>query len=177
MIKFFFKVLKLGLIIIHICYFLGMIWFIITKITYEEELEHQKLMSEAELSAHNTDAFLTYYDLLDNTATRNTIIGTYFAFTTLSTVGFGDFTPRSNVERSIGAFILISGVAMFSFLMGNFIEILSTYNTLHANLDDGDTLAKFFGTLVHFNDGDPIDTDMKKKIEEHFDYLWKNDRN
>jgi hypothetical protein len=71
----------------------------------------------------------------------------YFAFTTLSTVGFGDLTPRSDIERAMGSFILISGVAMFSFLMGNFIQILGSYTTLNADLDDGDTLSEFFGML------------------------------
>lgn len=113
----------------------------------------------------------------DNDPLRNSIIGLYFGFTTLSTVGFGDFSPRSDIERAMGSFILISGVAMFSFLMGNFIEILGTYNTLNSDLDDGDTLARFFGTMVHFNMGEPMDINVKREIETHFDYLWKNDKN
>jgi hypothetical protein len=84
-------------------------------------------MSPAELEAHNTDTFYEYYQLGQNTPTENTIIGLYYTFTTLSTVGFGDFAPRSNSERQLGAFLLISGVAMFSYLMGNFLEILSNY--------------------------------------------------
>jgi hypothetical protein len=71
--------------------------------------------------AHNTDTFIEYYGLGENTPTRNTIIGMYYAFTTLATVGFGDYAPRSNFERGLGSFVLISGTAMFSFLLGNFI--------------------------------------------------------
>jgi len=52
------------------------------------------------------------------------VIVTYYAFTTLSTVGFGDFHPRSDAERAICAVILLAGVAIFSYIMGNFIEIL-----------------------------------------------------
>jgi hypothetical protein len=48
----------------------------------------------------------------------------YYAFTTLSTVGFGDFFPSSNSERALCSFILLGGVAIFSYIMGNFIEIL-----------------------------------------------------
>ncbi len=44
----------------------------------------------------------------------------YFAFTSLSTVGFGDINPRSNIERLLGAFMLLLGVAIFSVFMGNF---------------------------------------------------------
>lgn len=52
------------------------------------------------------------------------LIVTYFAFTTLSTVGFGDYHPRSDSERAVCAIILLVGVAIFSYIMGNFIEIL-----------------------------------------------------
>jgi len=47
---------------------------------------------------------------------------------------------------------------MFSFLMGNFIEILGTFKDLTAEFDDGDTLSKFIGTMKHFNDGEEIST-------------------
>ena len=50
---------------------------------------------------------------------------TYFAFTSLSTVGFGDFHPRSDYERIFASFILISGVSMFSYIMSKFIEMMS----------------------------------------------------
>jgi hypothetical protein len=87
----------------------------------------------------------------ENSHDENIVIGFYFAITTLSTVGLGDYTPRNNEERALGVLFLFSGVAIFSFLMGNFIEILSTYQDLQANFDDGETLMKFFGTLKNFN--------------------------
>lgn len=51
----------------------------------------------------------------------------YFAFTSLSTVGFGDFNPRGDIERILCAFILLFGVAIFSYIMGNFIDILDQF--------------------------------------------------
>lgn len=48
----------------------------------------------------------------------------YFAFTSLSTIGFGDFHPKSDFERSMCALILLFGVAIFSYIMGIFINIL-----------------------------------------------------
>ena len=51
---------------------------------------------------------------------------------------------------------------MFSYLMGSFITILANYQNLNANLDDGETLAKFFGTMQHFNDQKGIDDSLKK---------------
>lgn len=42
----------------------------------------------------------------------------YYAITTLSTIGFGDMSPISAQERLVACFILLIGVAVFSFIMG-----------------------------------------------------------
>jgi hypothetical protein len=76
---------------------------------------------------------------------------TYFAITSLSTVGFGDYHPRGDTERIVCAIILLFGVAIFSYIMSIFIEILDTIGQFNADLDDGDNLAKFFGILRQFN--------------------------
>ena len=88
---------------------------------------------------------------MERTEIENTILVAYYSFTSLSTVGFGDFHPRSNSERVFAALILLFGVAIFSYIMGIFISILATYKVLDAELDDGDNLSKFFGMLKKFN--------------------------
>ena len=49
---------------------------------------------------------------------RKLVICCYFSMTTLSTVGYGDFTPKTEVEKIIGIIIMIVGIAFFSFIMG-----------------------------------------------------------
>ena len=49
----------------------------------------------------------------------------YFALTTLTTVGFGDYHPISDTERLIGSFMLLFGVATSSFLMGELLNIIN----------------------------------------------------
>ena len=51
----------------------------------------------------------------------------YYAFTTLSTVGFGDFHPKNNTERALTSMILLFGVIVFSYLTGNFLELVNGY--------------------------------------------------
>ena len=48
----------------------------------------------------------------------------YFALTTLTTVGFGDYYPISDTERLIGSFMLLFGVMTSSFLMGELLNII-----------------------------------------------------
>lgn len=52
------------------------------------------------------------------------IISCYFAITTLSTVGYGDLYPVSPLEMLVTVVIQMAGVAFFSYIMGEFIEII-----------------------------------------------------
>lgn len=41
---------------------------------------------------------------------------TYFIFTTMSTVGYGDYSPKSLIDRTLTVVVLITGVVIFSIL-------------------------------------------------------------
>ena len=65
------------------------------------------------------------YDEIDHDLHASAMIQVvYFQFTSLSTVGFGDYHPQSDFERFICTFILLVGVLMFSFIMGYYIKIM-----------------------------------------------------
>jgi len=64
----------------------------------------------------------------------------YFSFTTLSTVGFGDFNPKSNLERLYMAFGMLLGVSIFSWILGNFIDMLDTIKNFQKDFEDGNKL-------------------------------------
>ena len=130
------KIIKVTLVIFNVAYFFGVIWFVFADITWDViEPIYEDLTPD-----HNLDYFMNYYKLEENSQMRNTVISCYFAFTTLSTVGFGDFHPESNIEKWVGTVVLLLGVAMFSFLLGQFIEILEKYQALNAELEDADNL-------------------------------------
>lgn len=82
-------------------------------------------------------------------------------FTSLSTVGFGDFRPYSSLERIVCSAIILLGVAIFSYIMGKFIEILDVFKSLNDSLDEGERLILFFGVLRQFNYNKPIDDGLK----------------
>ena len=100
------------------------------------------------------------------------IIVVYFAFTTLATIGYGDYHAISSEERIISSFILLFGVAVFSFIMGNFIEILMSFKHVTAENEESEDLTKWLGLLARFNKGRPLPKEMTKKIETYFDYYW-----
>jgi len=55
----------------------------------------------------------------------------YFLFTTLSTVGFGDFHPINEWEAAFTAAVLLVGVLIFGYLMGNFIEMSDAFLSMN----------------------------------------------
>ena len=111
-IMYIFRVFRLVLFILILSYFLGTFWYIITYHTTSFDAENPEF------------TFYNEYALGENTDYQNLVIVVYFAFTTLSTVGFGDFNPKSEIERIVTTFILLVGVACFSYIMGQFIDIL-----------------------------------------------------
>ena len=101
--------------------------------------------------------FLTYNNLNEGVSDlRMAIIVVYFSMTSLSTVGFGDFNPRSDGERLVCSMALLFGVAIFSYFMGHIIEILDQNLKCSKEIGDDDSLAKFFGCMKRFNNGKRI---------------------
>ena len=100
----------------------------------------------------------------------------YFALTTLSTVGYGDYSPISSPERIMGAMILLAGVAIFSIFQGSLNDMIVDYREKTSSSGDFDNLYKWMSFLQRFNQGKQLKKELKKKIEHFFEYYWENDR-
>lgn len=74
----------------------------------------------------------------------------YFALTTLSTVGYGDYYPDSDVEMIFTSLVMLGGVAFFSYIMGNFIEIISNYENKMGGVNKSDDLDTWIVELERF---------------------------
>lgn len=104
-----FQVFRLLLFILILSYFLGTLWYIMTKQTTKQDDEW---------------TFYNAYNMEDRDSINSLSIVVYFMLTTLTTVGFGDYNPKSEMERIIMTFILLIGVACFSWIMSQFMDIL-----------------------------------------------------
>jgi hypothetical protein len=93
------------------------------------------------------------WNLVEETGIRRSIISMYFAFTTLSTIGLGDFYPVSDIERLVGAFILLIGVAIFSYIMGELLSMIIKIQNLNINFGQDEELERFFLLLRKYNNG------------------------
>ena len=102
----------------------------------------------------------------------------YFALTTLSTVGYGDYHPISDLEMIITSLVMLGGVAFFSYIMGNFIEIITNYDAKMGTLDKSDELNTWITSLERFTNKTKtnLSVSLVNQIISNQNYLWDNDR-
>lgn len=100
----------------------------------------------------------------------------YFSFTTLSTVGFGDLHPKTNLERIVIAIIMVFGVSIFSYCLGEIVEMMrEVYNLMTVSLHQDEELELFIGALRRFSGEEYENNRFKhfiKDMEDYFQYRW-----
>lgn len=161
-IRFLFKIIRLIIIAIIITYFVGCFWY---------------LFCDKMSVYYDGHDFINKNNLENKSAFDKLIISCYFALTTLTTVGYGDYVAVNNSERIFAIFVMLLGVAMFSYVMGSFTELISSYDKKMGVSDKGSDLQNWLSLLGKFSKNKPFSSDLIKKIDKHFAYFWKNDRN
>ena len=161
MLMYFYKIFRLIIIAIIITYFLGCLWYFISN----------------EVNSDSTSqTFAKTFGLVNESDARKLIVSCYFALTTLSTVGYGDYYPLSNIERIVAWVVMLLGVAFFSFIMGNFIEIITSYDQKMGIIDKGTDLHNWMTLLTRYTNNKPLPKSLINSIDGHFTYFWANDR-
>lgn len=72
--------------------------------------------------------------------------------------------------------IMLGGVAFFSYIMGNFIEILTNYEKKMGVSDKSGDLTEWMQKLTRFTNNQPLAPFLVNDIEQNFRYYWNNDR-
>jgi hypothetical protein len=171
MIVKLFEIGTLVFIIFASSYFLGLMWYI-----FVHDIQDWEHITMTDVY-NGYDTFYTYADyrfIVDEngnpTSDWSTLVKVwYYGITTLSTIGFGDFLPKSVNEKVVAAFVMMLGVSIFSYIMGNFIDILISYKNFSSSGDQKD-LTKWVAHLTKFNRGQKLDMKLIKAVEDFFDY-------
>jgi len=100
----------------------------------------------------------------------------YFALTTLSTVGYGEYVPKSNTEKISTVIVMMSGVAFFSYIMNEFIEIIANREAKLGAKDRSPELASWIISLQRFTSYQPLNHSIVENIYQNQNYFWENDR-
>jgi hypothetical protein len=134
MISFVFKMIKILIFVCSSSYFFAMAFKYL--IDLQSDFLNWGRFRPSDVPEITEDHFLLAYEMEDMSDYDSMLRLIYFSFTSLTTVGFGDFNPKSNAERVFIAFGLLFGVAIFSYIMSEAIEMIDQYKKSDAN-DEG----------------------------------------
>jgi len=91
----------------------------------------------------------------------------YWAFTTLTTVGYGDLTPLLPLEVGYCILIQLGGSTMFGFIIGNVASLMSHEDHNLAIIKEKMTSVSDY---MKFR---KLPANLAKKIRRHYEYTWK----
>lgn len=92
----------------------------------------------------------------------------YWAITTLTTVGYGDITPKTLWERYYTIAVMIVGVGSFGYIIGNVASFLANMDIVKANY------RKKLEEITAFLNYRAIPPALQKQVQDYYEYLWES---
>ena len=94
----------------------------------------------------------------------------YWTITTLTTIGYGDITPTGNSQTVFVIVIELLGAAMYGLIIGNIANLIANIDVAKSQYKE--KMEKINTFLKYRN----IPSDMRKKINNYYAYLWESRR-
>lgn len=83
----------------------------------------------AKLENFGPDSWVVRHGIMDDSDGSKYIASIYWSLTTLTTIGFGDITPGTSLERFFTIIWMMFGVGFYSFTIGSLSSVLSSMDT------------------------------------------------
>jgi len=90
----------------------------------------------------------------------------YWAFTTMTTVGYGDVTPMNDEERVYFSIIMIIGATVFGFIVGNVSKLAHQINAAKS------IAPRKMGLLSDYLLEQKVEFNLSKSIKKHMEYVF-----
>jgi hypothetical protein len=91
----------------------------------------------------------------------------YWCVQTFTTVGYGDITPLNNIQHIYSILVMMFGVGVYGYLIGNVASILSKRDPAKMQF------FKNIESLKAFSNFRNIPLGLQKKIRDYYIYIWK----
>ena len=119
----------------------------------------------AKLDDFAPDTWVVRNDLANHSKGHLYLVSLYWAFTILTTVGFGDIHPVTTIEMLLCIFWLIFGIGFYTFLVGTLTSVLSSLDHKSAYfqriIQEVEQFAKEYEIKK------PLLKVMKKEVSQH----------
>ncbi|OMJ96019.1 hypothetical protein SteCoe_395 [Stentor coeruleus] len=154
------KIAKQMLKMLFLTYFLACLWYY-----YVDYIIRKR---------HTDNDFVKNFNLEEDSEYKKIIKTWYYIFTTLATVGYGDFYATNIYEMGFAILLLIAGPTWFAFMMGSAIQMINKLNDVNGIANKLTDLELWITGIEEKYEVIPIN--IKSKILIHFKNFWKNDR-
>jgi voltage-gated potassium channel len=110
--------------------------------------------------------FIARYEGLVNIPTY--IDAIYWCITTITTVGYGDISPVTDLQKILTMAAMFLGVAVYGYVIGNVASLLSNIDKTKANF------LKQMEDINSFLSYKSVPKRLKRKVQNYYQYIWHN---
>jgi CRP-like cAMP-binding protein len=105
------------------------------------------------------------HGIQDETVQTKYLTSLYWAFSTLATVGYGDISAKTNIERMFSIVCMLFGVSWYAFVVSTISSILGMFDRRNAEVKRKQTL------LTQFMRDTNVPTELRRRILKYFDFV------
>jgi potassium voltage-gated channel Eag-related subfamily H protein 7 len=154
-----------------LCHWLACLWWIVIGIDDQTEQKFTSIYDDGVGMWKVTNitetvplSWATGYGMGTNEQWEQYLTSVYWSCMTVTTIGYGDVTPKTNAERGVAIFGMCVGAAAYAFIVGNICGIIATMDQatteFNATLDD----------LNLYMAENRIPPEMRIRLREYFMY-------
>lgn len=164
------SLVQLLLSVLFIIYFLGCFWYWFQNIVRN----YQYSSGPSDPSDIDFNDFSRAYNLVGMASSDVAIRSSYFILTTIATIGYGDYLPKNIYEMACIMCIMLFGVGLFAYIMGNFNNAISYYNEATSGKDSIGEMNSWLDSLEKVQGILP--KSLRNRISDHFAFYFSEDR-
>jgi len=105
-----------------------------------------------------------------HTAVPRYLAALYWTVTTLTTVGYGDVTPAGSAQVAYAMAVMVLGVGMYGYVIGNVANLLGNADERRAK-----HLERLERTTLLLRERG-VSAQLRRRVREYFEYLWESGR-